>query len=250
MKNTALTLLILTLFSCSSILDHPVNKEDFSKVKETLKNDDSYTDMKRKYVIDHLSMMLGFAELGKAIESNKAELPTFREYISELSTDYDSIRAAKLMIVENNKKLKSFMELVDAKTTGIDEYRGYLTMKLKFSNEFDKDVLYAILNYKYVDKYDTEHFNEKSKLTDEVANKFQGEVEITTKGEYNQLAKFIYSKVPVRANKQLREELGEEAANRKVERDFLMSGLKVELMGIVFTDKTELFYQDEEWEYL
>ena len=59
----------------------------------------------------------------------------------------------------------------------------------------------------------------------------------------------MYSEVPIRASKALREELGEEKANKKVQRDFLMEGLKLETLGIVFKDKSELFQGDAEWEY-
>ena len=206
--------------------------------------------MKKKYVIANLSMQLGFAELGKSMKMDEAKMPTFREQIDELTTDFDSIRTAKLEIRENNKKLESFVTLKDANTVSIDKYKGYLSMTLDFNNQFDKEILYIILNYKYVNKYDTEFFDEKSKLTDEVAGDFNGEVEISTKEEYNSVADFMYTKVPVRARQELRDELGEEEANKKVKKEFLMEGLKVGTLGIVFKDKSELVYQDADWEYL
>lgn len=60
----------------------------------------------------------------------------------------------------------------------------------------------------------------------------------------------MYTKVPVRAKKALRDELGEEKANKKVKHDFLMEGLKLETLRIVFKDKSELVKQDADWEYL
>lgn len=104
-------------------------------------------------------------------------------------------------------------------------------------------------NYKYVNKYDSKFFEKKTKLTDEIAGDFKGELKVSTE-EYNDVAEFMYSEVPIRASQALRDELGEEKANKKVQLDFLMEGLKLETLGIVFKDKSELFLQDAEWEYL
>lgn len=231
-------------------MDKKLNKEDFDQVQQEINSDENYSDMKKKYLIDNLEMQLGFAELGKAMKMDESKMPTFREQINELTTDFDSIRTAKLEIRENNKKLENFVTLNDANTVSIDKYKGYLSMTLDFNNKFDKEILYIILNYKYVNKYDSEFFNEKSKLTDEVADDFNGEVEISTNEEYNSVADFMYTKVPVQAQKAVRDELGEEKANEKVKKEFLMEGLKVAALGIVFKDKSELVYQDADWKYL
>ena len=87
-------------------------------------------------------------------------------------------------------------------------------------------------------------------LTDEVAKDFKEDVEVTTTEKYNDVAKFLYSKVPVGAPAKLRKELGKEVADKKVHRDFLMEGLKIETLGIIFEDKSELTLQNEDWEYL
>ncbi len=244
----AIAILIMT--SCTNTLDKPLNKEDFEKVKETIQSDNNYSPMKKKYLIDNLSMQLGFAELGKAMNMDKSNIPTFRKQIDELAVDYDSIRTVKLEIRENNKKLEQFVSLKDANTISMDKYKGYLTMTLDFNNQFDKEILYIVLNYKYVNKYDSEFFNEKSKLTDEVAKDFRGTIEISTKEEYNSVADFMYTKVPVQARKELRDQLGKDEADKKVKKDFLMEGLKVSALGIVFKDKSELVYQNGDWEYL
>lgn len=240
----------LILSSCTSTLDKKLNKEDFDQVKQEINSNDKDSDMKKKYLIDNLEMQLGFAELGKAMKMDESKMPTFREQINELTTDFDSIRTAKLEIRESNKKLEDFVTLKDANTVSIDKYKGYLSMTLDFNNQFDKEILYIILNYKYVNKYDSEFFDEKSKLTDEVAGDFKGEVEISTKEEYNSVADFMYTKVPVQAKKTLRDELGEEEANEKVKKEFIMEGLKVSVLGIVFKDKSELIFQDADWKYL
>lgn len=123
-------------------------------------------------------------------------------------------------------------------------------MKLKFNNQFDKEILYIILNYKYVNKYDSQFFDKKTKLTDEVAGDFKGELEISTTEKYNDVAEFMYTKVPTQARKALKDELGVEKANKKMQHDFLMKGLKLKTLGIVFKDKTELVKQDADWNYL
>lgn len=122
--------------------------------------------------------------------------------------------------------------------TSLDKYKGYLNMALDFDNQFNKEILYIILNYKYVDKYDTEYFNESVKIMDKVANFFKGETEVTTSEEYNDIAEFLYTKVPGQAY------IG--TGDKKVERDFLMDGLQVSVLRVVFTDKTELLYEDLE----
>jgi hypothetical protein len=60
----------------------------------------------------------------------------------------------------------------------------------------------------------------------------------------------MYTKVPVQAKQALRDELGEEKANKKVKKEFLMEGLKVSVLGIVFKDKSELAKQNADWNYL
>lgn len=197
-----------------------------------------------------MSTYLGFSELGKAIAGENIEVKTYREYIEELNTDFDSTETKILTNIENNKKIKEFISLTDAKATSISKYKGYLTMKLKFKNDFEKPILYTIINYLYVNNYDSKFFDEKVKLTDEVAKDFKGEVEVTTTEQYNSVAEFMYSEVPVQAPLKLRNEIGTKAANEKVHRDFLMEGLKIETLGIVFKDKSELTIQNEEWEYL
>ncbi|MGQ1788491.1 MULTISPECIES: hypothetical protein [unclassified Saccharicrinis] len=240
----------LVFTSCTNILNKPLNKEDFEKVKELVNNDETLKEMEKKYVIDNLSTYLGFAELGKALAGDGAEVKTYGEYIEELKVDFDSTETQILINIENNKKLKEFITLTDAKAVPIDKYKGYLTMNLKFKNEFEKPILYTVINYKYVNKYDSKFFDEKVKLTDEVAKDFKEEVEVTTTEKYNDVASFLYSKVPVGAPAKLRKELGKEVADKKVHRDFLMEGLKIETLGIVFEDKSELTLQNEDWEYL
>ena len=236
------------LSSCSNTLDKKLNTGDFNQVKKEINSNDTYSSMMKKYLIKNLEMQIGFVELGEVMGATK--VPSFREQINELTTDFDSIRNAKIKINQTNKMLENFVTLRDANTVSIDKYNGYLSMTLAFDNKFDKEVLYIILNYKYINRYDTKFFDEKSKLTDEVAGDFNGEVEISTKEEYNSVADFMYTKVPVQAEKVLIDELGEEKANDKVKKEFLMEGLKVSVLGVVFKDKSEVTFQNADWEYL
>jgi hypothetical protein len=241
--------IIFILSSCGSVLDKPLNKDDFEKVKDKIQTNKNYGLMKKKYIVDNLTMQVGFVELGNIMKSEKNNIPTFKKQIEDLSASYDSINKAFVVVKETNKKLDNLISLVDAETYSSDIYKGNLAMKIKFTNLFEKEILYAIINYSYINKYDTEFFNEKVKLTDDVANDFNGEVEITTTEEYNSVANFLYTKVPVVATDELRKELGKEEADKKVEHDFLMEGLKVSVLGVVFKDKTELTYTNDNWDY-
>ena len=250
------TTLILVITSCTKPMDKPLNSEDFPKIKEEISANKNYSPMKSKYIIDNLSEQLGLLELGKTMgkvlgnDIDKSKILTFREEISELVIVFDSIRTAKIKIAENNRKLEDFIELINANTISMDKHKGYLSMTLKFNNQFEKEILYIILNYKYVNKYDSKFFDETTKLTDEVAGDFKGELEILTTEKYNDVAEFMYTKVPIQARKALRDELGVEKANKKVKHDFLMEGLKLETLGIVFKDKTKLVKENADWTYL
>ena len=259
MKKITLGFMIITaliIVSCTKTIDKPLNSKDFEEIKNEISTDKSYSSMKSKYINDNLSEQLGFLELGKTMgkamgkDVDELKISTFRGEIAELTIAFDSISNAKTEIAKNNKKLENFIELIDANTTSIDKYKGYLTMKLKFNNQFEKEILYIIMNYKYVNKYDSKFFDEKTKLTDEVAGDFKGEIEVSTTEKYNDVAKFMYTKVPVQAKKVLRDELGVEKADKKVKRDFLMEGMKLETLGIVFKDKSELIKKEAEWKYL
>lgn len=245
MKNLKLILyyafLALLISSCTNVIDKTINKEDYPIVKEFITNDEALKEMKKKFILDNLSTSL---------QTDDLELITFSEKINSLKTEYDSIEKIVLTNRENNKKLREFISIVDASSISISEYKGYLSMKLKFNNQFDKEVLYAGIKYKYVNKYDSEFFEESVKITDEVAKDFKGEIEVSTKEEYNDVAEFLYKEVPIQAPLKLRKELGEKKANDKVHHEFLMKGLQIETLGVVFKDKSEIFITHEEWEYL
>jgi len=251
MKKLLLSTLIITLFACSGPLDKKLSKEDLPEAKTKIAEMD-YSNGKKRYINDQLTQTIGFIELGKSMQpdADLDKVPTFKSEIEDYASEYDSIKQVKIKAADENKKLENFIVLKDAKTYSIDEYKGNLGLTIDFNNEFEKKVLYVVLNYKYIDKYDSKFFDEKVKLTDQVANNFDKEIELATSEEYNDVAEFMYKKVPVQASKELREKLGEDEANRKVEKDFLMAGLQIKPLLVVFEDKSEIAYQDSEWEYL
>lgn len=252
MKTRILGLYILLaciIAACSDPLDNSLNSDDLAEIKEYVVNNDGFSEMEKKFINDNLEEAIGFANLGRAFDMGDSDIPTFREYISELSIEYDSIRTEKIKIRDNNQKINELVNLIDANTIGIDRNRGYLNLTLELNNQFDKDILYVILNYNYTDRYDRNFFDENVRLTDEVAGDFSGEVDVSINEEYNRVSQFIWSEVPVKARQALRDEFGEDEADAKVQKDFLMAGLKIQTLGIVFTDRSELTPQNAEWAY-
>jgi hypothetical protein len=259
MKNFKRMMILMIVFitiivsSCTKTIDKELNKKDFEEIKINVNNNNEYSSMKKRYIIDNLEFCLGVVELskiGKKMGLDVSKIPTFREQISKLEFEYDSIKTEKLKIKENNNKLETFIVLKDVNTISIDKYNGYLSMTLDFNNQFEKEILYIIIEYKYVDKYDSEFFSEKVKITDENTKNFKGEFKAMTNEKYNKVSDFMYSKVPISASKLLQDEMGVEEANKKTKSEFLMSGFKISTIGIVFKDKSELVYQKSNWEYL
>jgi hypothetical protein len=237
-----LTLLTVVLFGCSSVLDNQINSKDYADVVKELDSTDTLSIMKRKYIKDNLGMYVGILAMAEGIAKNTGKglsemknVSTFRSQIDSLSIAYDSKLKEIQNAKDNNKKLRQLIVLTDASATPISEYKGYLGMKVKFNNQFDKEILYAILNYKYTTKYDQVYFDENTRLIDEVANNFTGEVDLSTSEEYNSVADFLYTKVPIK--------------NKKVTGEYLMKGMTITPLLVVFKDKTEVAVQDTTWEY-
>lgn len=249
-KTTLQILALLFLCSCQNTTDKPINKKDFDEIKNIIKRKEDYKPMKAKYIIDNLNNQLNLIELIKKEDVDDSQIPTFKVQIKDLEADYDSINQSKLEIKETNEILNNFIEITDAVMISMDKYKGYLYLELNFNNPFEKEILYTVLNYKYVDKYDTEYFNEKTKLTDEVAGNFKDTLAISTTEEYNDVAEFLYKKVPTKANDSLRKKLGKDKADKKAMSEFLKKGLQINTILIVFKDKTEISLEDAEWKYL
>jgi len=112
--------IIFILSSCGSVLDKPLNKDDFEKVKDKIQTNKNYGLMKKKYIVDNLTMQVGFVELGNIMKSEKNNIPTFKKQIEDLSASYDSINKAFVVVKETNKKLDNLISLVDAETYSSD----------------------------------------------------------------------------------------------------------------------------------
>lgn len=232
MRKITLLVAILALTGCTDVLDKPIGKENLLEVKEVILSDKARTKTKNKYIWDNLSTKVGFMVMSNAMGMDGENVVTFRTKIDEFSSDYDSIKKAKELIKVNNKKLESFVKLTDSETYGVTKYKGFLSLSLDFDNKFDKEVLYVILNYKYVNKYDTEYFNEKVKVSDEITDNFKNDSKITLTEKYNDVVDFMYSKVPLENTK-----------------EFLMEGMKIETLKIVFKDKSSIEKLNGEWKY-
>lgn len=247
--------------ACSDPMDNPLNINDLSEIREQIANDDNLSNMEKKFVNDQLQEALEWLVLGEYIGEFLTELlgieahgdvsdVTFREFISKSLIRYETIKTEKIKIRETNQKINQLVSLVDADVIGFGRNRGILFLNLELNNKFDKDILYVILNYSYIDKYDKVYFrNERVRLTDEVAGNFEGKVEVSVEHIWDSVSRFIWSDVPVRARQSLRDELGEDKADVKVKRDFLMSGLRIETEQIVFTDRSEVRIQNADWQY-
>lgn len=200
-----LILIILFLASCSTdVLDKPVNPEDFQAVKVKINDNSNYSQEKKDYLLKHIKLQTGFGGLAKA--------PTFRESIQELSSYYDSALAL-------NHTLDNFIELRGAHTVPTDKYKGFLNFTVKFNHGFEQEIHYIIVDYRYVNEYDTEFFSKRSKITSKVAKKFYDTAELGVEGKYDRLAEFI---------------------NKNISNDELLKGLQIETKAIFFTDGSKL----------
>jgi len=147
--------------SCKNVLDKPLNRKDFLKIEEKIMADQSLKEMKKKYIIDNLSLILGFSDLVESKSGKVFKENTFRELIEELNSDYDSIESQIKTNIDNNRKIRDLVTLQDAEVFPINEYKGYLALNLELNNSFNKEILYIILNYKYINKYDSKIYNKR-----------------------------------------------------------------------------------------
>jgi hypothetical protein len=162
-------------------------------------------------------------ELGKLITKQDVSDKKFVDLFNEYSIDYTQ-----------KEKLFNFITLTNAYSIPISEYEGYLFFNLKFNNQFNKDVLYINLNYKYIDNYDEEAFNETTMVKDVVADNFKNVAVLSSHETYNSVAQFMYAKLPKDTIK-----------NKPI----LMSGLKTVATMIVFRDKSKIELPESEFKY-
>tara|TARA_R110002012_G_scaffold313517_1_gene525179 strand:+ start:6145 stop:6927 length:783 start_codon:yes stop_codon:yes gene_type:complete len=255
MRSPILSIFLISfvfLVSCTSTIDKKMNIEDFDEVKSQIKTNSEYSEMEKAYLIDNISsdLMSSAVELALQGKEVPAMSITFKDRINELTAEFKDKRDKLVEAKKNNKKLSDLITLTDAKTFATDKYNGSLSLTVEFDNKFKKAIHYVVVEYKYIDDYDSKYFEETTKITDQVAKSFDGQVVLGVRHQYDKVSSFIWKKVPTSARKSLKDELGEEVANRKVERDFLMKGLKIETKLIVFKNKTEIAFEEIDWKYL
>lgn len=238
MRKLILIAITIALFlsSCTNVLDTQISSEKLAEVTTIIEKCDTLKKMEKKYIADNLKIYAGFAMLGKNLNPDMtSKITTFRTNITKLSSEFRTKERQYLTVKENNAKLKKFLSITDASCWATSEYKGSLNMNLHFDNKFDKEILYIVMKYSFINKYDSKFFEEKVKLTDEVAGDFKKDKAISTTERYNSVAKFLYKNV---------------YSNKEKQKKQLLEGLKIETLGIVFKDKTELFPESEDWEYL
>lgn len=214
---------VVLFTSCKNTLDSKVNAENFVKVKEFINKSDTIKELKKQYLIDKMSEDVAANELGKIMTKKDVIDKKFIDLYKEYSNDY-----------LQKEKIFKFITLTNCYAVPISEYVGYLFFNLKFNNQFHKDVLYINLNYKYVDAYDQEGFNETTIVKDIVADNFKKETKLSASETYNSVAKFMYSKLP------------EDTLKNK---PILMAGLKTVATLIVFKDKSKVELPESEFKY-
>ena len=230
MKNLTFLAIAAIFSSCATIWEKPISKENLSDAITELGKVDTIANGKKRFLGEMIPLAIGLSELAP----KDVQRPTFREVFDIYSKQYDSTANAIRVAQINNDRLKGLIASVDdIYSFASDQYRSSFGLKLTLNNTFEKDILYIILNYKLIDEYDTEFFNEKVKITDKSISGNQ--VEFLARNEYDQISTWMWKKAP---------------SNDAKRKEVLMKNLVVEPLLVVFTDKSEVVYQKVEWQYL
>lgn len=120
-------------------------------------------------------------------------------------------------------KNKCEIKITEVSSFALSEYKGYLNLTLDIKNNFEKEVLYLVIEYSYIDKYETNYFSERAKITEVTS----GEIKLNLLEEYNRASEFLYRRVP-----------SEEVAGRA----FLAEGLKIKVIGVSFKDGEKVLF--------
>ena len=120
-------------------------------------------------------------------------------------------------------KNKCEIKITEASSFALSQYKGYLNLTLDIKNSFEKEVLYVVIEYSYIDKYETKYFSERAKVTEVTS----GKRKINLLEEHNSVSDFLYRRVP-----------SEENAGRA----FLAKGLKIKVIGVAFKDGNKVLF--------
>jgi hypothetical protein len=229
MKKTIILFCVTCLWSCTTVWEKPVSKDSLSEISTEISAMDSLSSGKKKFINEMMTMAVNLS----ALAPDQSALPTFRAMFDMHSHQYDSMATVYKTALATNDKLKNYVvSLDDAVAYGTEDH-STLFMKLTVNNQFNKDVHYMIVQYKLVNEYDTEHFSGKVKVTSE--NIKGNTVEFGVENKYGKMTTYFWSEAP---------------ADDEKRKAILMKDLKVEILGIVFKDKSEVTFQNTNWEYL
>lgn len=179
-----------------------------------------------------IPMTAGLASIA-GLAGKSEVVPTYREVFINFSRQYDSTAAVYKRILDNNQKLKTLVQLETVKTFIFGEYNSIIGLDMAINNAFGKDILYMIIEYELVDKYDTRYFNHRVKITDELIK--DGRAAVSVSHKYDEVSRYLWSKAP---------------ANDEKRQAFFDENFKLRVLGVVFTDKTEVTERSADWEYL
>ena len=223
--------LLFQLISCVPTMNKKFNEKDFNEVIQLINKSDTLTGQKKLYIIDNLRNFRDKVsiDLDKKINESKK----FSDLVLQYSTDYDNELIYYTQLSETNDKLKKILTLISAEPRLWSEYLSYIDLKIKCQNPFEKEILYVELYFKYVDAYDTEHFSERVKLTEESAGNFNKEILLTTKEAMNDASTFM----------------DKQYMAGKLDNKLMMAGLKLEPIKVVFKDKSSVEFIRINWKY-
>lgn len=225
-------ILAITFFACGSVWDEQVSADTVNEILPLIQSNDTLSDGKKKYIADMIPMSAGLASLASLAGKPKG-IPTYRDLFIDFSRQYDSTAAVYRSIRENNENLRQLVKLASVKSLIFSEYSSMIGLDITINNAFGKDLLYMILEYELVDKYDTRYFSHRVKLTDELIEDNRANVSVFHK--YDQVSRYLWSKAP---------------SNDEKRQAFFDENFRLRVLSVVFTDKTEVSEQSAEWEYL
>ncbi len=231
------------LFSCSDAMNHQLNLADWPEVKHTILNDNSRREMERRYIVDQISFLLNNLD----IKGNKPG--TFKEKINDFSSNYFVQLDRYRVIKENNAMLQSMIKLKGAETVSIDKEKGFIIMNLSFENVFDKEIDYIVLKFEYEDDYGNIYFNETSKLSHQTAKDFNVDIEVIMTDIFKNENEFIFLNSKQSASEVLEKNYGIKSNKKIAKKDYLMEGLRISVIGVLFKDGQGLMHKKEDWKY-
>jgi hypothetical protein len=224
-------------------MNHQLNLADWPEIKTIILNDSNRREMERQYIVDQISYLLG------NLDSKGNKLGTFKEKINHFSTNYFIQLDLYTVIKENNALLQSMIHLNNAETVSIDKEKGFIIMNLGFKNVFDKEIDYVVLRFEYEDDYGNIYFNETSKLSHQTVKDFNVDIEVIMTDIFKNENEFIFLNSKQSASEIIEKNYGIKSNKKEAKKEYLMEGLKVSVIGVLFKDGNGLMHKKEDWKY-